>query len=80
MTKFEDVTVVHEDIFGDKYTPNPYGSKINGEWSEALTGIDYLQDNFGKYDTAKEMKENTNSKGYKKYFDWLAEKGKIPKE
>lgn len=63
------------------YAKNPFaGRRKNGEWEEGLVSVDHLNRKFGDYETAEEMKKHTDSEGYKKYFDWLAEKGKIPKD
>jgi hypothetical protein len=57
---------------------NPYAAKWNGEWLEGTISIDFLDDNFGQYGTANEMKNATSSEGLKSYFDYLVEQGKIP--
>ena len=56
---------------------NPYAAKKNNEWLEGTINIDFLNKNFGKYETSTEMKENTNSEGLKKFFDYLVEEDKI---
>ena len=58
---------------------NPYAGKVDGEWVEGQIDIDFLNNNFGEYETATEMKENTDSEGLIMFFDYLVEKGKLPK-
>ena len=58
---------------------NPYQSKIDGEWVEGEISSNFLNNNFGEYKNATEMKNATNSEGLKLFFDYLAEKGDIPK-
>jgi len=40
--------------------------------------IDFLNANFGQYETASEMKAATTSEGLRLFFDWLVEQGKLP--
>lgn len=57
---------------------NPYGGKTEeGKWVEGSISIDFLNENFGQYETATEMKNATESEGLKLFFDWLVEQGKL---
>ena len=58
---------------------NPYAGKLNGNWFKGTIDVDFLNENFGEYKTATKMKEATESEGLKLFFDYLAEKGHIPK-
>ena len=57
---------------------NPYAGKINNKWIEGEISIDFLNDNFGQYETATEMKADTDSEGLTKFFDYLVSEGKLP--
>lgn len=58
----------------------PYAARtVDGVWQPGLISIAALQERFGQYDTASEMKAATDSEGLKLYFDWLADQGKIPR-
>lgn len=59
---------------------HPYAGRYEGEWMEGYVHIDFLNEHFSDYETAEEMKNATDSRGLNKYFDWIAEKGKIPAE
>ena len=65
--------IFEEVIEGQAY--NPYADP-NGK--DGTINIDFLNENFGEYETATEMKQNTKSKGLKKFFDYLVDEGKIP--
>jgi len=67
--------IVKEDPNEKGYTFNPYAGKVNGEWLEGYTSIDFLNKQFGKYETAEQMINATESEGFKLYFTWLKEKG-----
>lgn len=56
---------------------NPYAGEHDNNWKEGLISIDFLNDNFGEYETATEMKNSTNSEGLKKFFDYLVEQRKL---
>lgn len=57
---------------------NPYGGKTEeGKWVEGNISIDFLNETFGQYETATEMKKATTSEGLKLFFDWLVEQGKL---
>lgn len=60
------------------YAYNPYAAKVDGEWKEGGVSIDFLNEHFGQYETAEEMKNATTSEGLKLFFDWLVEQGKLP--
>ncbi len=61
------------------YAYNPYAGKTeDGEWKEGWVSIDFLNEHFGRYNTATEMKNATTSEGLKLFFDWLVEQGKLP--
>lgn len=51
-----------------------------GEWLSGVVSVDWLQEHFGQYETAAEMKAATESEGLRLYFDWLAAQGLIPAE
>jgi hypothetical protein len=75
MTDFKKI--LEEVSEGQAY--NPYaGQDVDGSWIEGTISIDFLNNNFGQYDTSKEMKNATESEGLNLYFDWLVEQGKIP--
>ena len=66
-------------MFSDIPEENPYAAKnSNGEWQKGKTDIGFLEKEFGEYETATEMKNNTTSEGLKKFFDYLAEQEEIP--
>ncbi len=57
---------------------NPYAAKtVDGEWLEGFVDAQFLQDNFGQFNTATEMKNATDSEGLKMFFDYLVEQGKL---
>jgi len=56
---------------------NPYAGRINGEWVEGFISVDFLNNNFGQYSTATEMKNATKSEGLKLFFDYLVQEGKL---
>lgn len=57
----------------------PFGArKANEDWQPGFISTEYLQEHFGHLDTATEMIEATISEGLKLFFQWLADKGKIP--
>ena len=60
---------------------NPYAAREiyenNEEWIEGTISVSFLQDNFGQYSTATEMKSNTEDEGLKLFFDYLVSKGEI---
>ena len=65
-------------IFASDETYNPFAEKISDTWAEGTISIAFLQNNFGQYTTATEMKNATDSEGLRLYFDYLNEQGKIP--
>ena len=56
---------------------NPYAGKSNNKWIEGIISAEFLDYNFGQYETATEMKNATESEGLKKFFDYLVEEGKL---
>ena len=64
---------------GDEYIENPYAGKNldDGTWIDGYTSVQFLNENFGQYSTATEMKGATTSEGLKMFFDYLVEQGKI---
>ncbi len=56
-------------------TINPFAAKKGDDFVEGTVSIDYLNKNFGKFDTANEMIESTNFEGFKLFFAWLKEQG-----
>jgi len=73
---FKKILTEHDDKKNQTY--NPYAGKRSGEWIEGAISLDFLNEKFGEYETATEMKDATNSEGLKKFFDHLVEEGKIP--
>lgn len=73
--------IVKETWFvGSRQTYTPYACKMSdGKWIEGTLSIDFLNTNFGQFETATEMKNATESEGLKLFFDWLVEQGKLPK-
>lgn len=61
------------------YIYTPFGGKKDGKWIDGVLSIEYLNENFGQYETATEMKNATESQGLKLFFDWLVEQGKLQK-
>lgn len=73
-----DFSVLEHDE--NNLTYNPYAAKTeDGEWIEGYISIDFLNEYFGQYETATEMKNATESEGLRLFFDWLVEQGKLPK-
>jgi len=72
MTNFEELLE-----YSNSETYCPYAGKINNEWVEGTISVNYLQENFGQFSTAMEMKNATNSEGLKLFFDYLVSEGKI---
>lgn len=62
----------------DNQIGNPYAAKLNEKWIEGYISAKFLNNNFGEYETAAEMKNATDSEGLKKFFDYLVEQGKLP--
>ena len=60
-----------------KNIKQPFAAKRNEEWIAGKINSEWLNENFGEYETATEMKKNTNSEGLKKFFDYLVEEGKL---
>ncbi len=56
---------------------NPFAGKRDGNWIEGGIDIDFLNNNFGSYDNATDMKANTESEGLRNYFDYLVNEGKL---
>lgn len=69
-------TILEQVDEGQAYSP--YAGKSDDEWIEGTVSIDFLNEHFGKIETATEMKEATTSEGLKLFFDWLVEQEKIP--
>jgi len=65
------------EVLGDPESAfNPYaGQTPEGEWIAGTISIPFLQQHFGQYNTASEMKAATQSEGLKLYFDWLVQQG-----
>lgn len=62
--------------FGEVELKYPYARKsVEGEWVEGTISPKWLQNKFGQYSTAEEMKNATESEGLKLYFDWLKQQG-----
>jgi len=58
---------------------NPFAGRAQeGTWIEGKISVPFLQSHFGHLKTATEMKEATTSEGLKRFFDWLAQEGRIP--
>ena len=57
---------------------NPYSAKKDGKWIEGGVSSEYLNEKYGEFETATEMKKATKSEGLKLFFDYLAEEGHIP--
>lgn len=68
-----DFSVILDHVDGWGY--NPYASIDVGKWVEGQISVDYLNEHYGKYETATKMKNATTSEGLRLYFDWLAEQG-----
>jgi hypothetical protein len=56
---------------------NPFAGKLNDEWLTGTINANFLNSNFGEYNTATEMKNATDSEGLKKFFDYLVEQGEL---
>lgn len=56
---------------------NPFSAKCDNEWIAGQINAEFLQTNFGQFNTATEMKNATESEGLKLFFSYLAEQGKI---
>lgn len=56
---------------------NPYAARVDDEWIQGEININFLNQNFGKYETATEMKNATESDGLKLFFEYLVEEGKL---
>lgn len=56
------------------YVYNPYAGEGDGG-----TLVKYLNEKFSQYETAEEMKGATSSENLKRFFDWLADEGKLPR-
>lgn len=67
--------LVEIDFEGSRYGHNPYAGFYDGEWKDGSIAIDYLNSNFGEFETVEEMKNATESEGLKLYFDWLKSEG-----
>jgi len=69
-------------IFGNEegLIMNPYAGKINEDvqWIQGFISANFLNKNFGQYNTATEMKNATSSEGLKLFFDYLVEQGILP--
>lgn len=64
---------------GEDNIYNPYAGKdVDGNWIEGTTSMGFLNNVFGQYSTATEMKNATTSEGLKLFFDYLVKQGKIP--
>ena len=61
-------------IFADqnREIKNPYAGKTaNNEWLEGTISVDFLNANFGQYETLNECIEATESEGLKLFFEHL---------
>ena len=59
---------------------NPYaGRDKKGNWKEGYTSKEFVDKLINKYETLKKIKENIDSEGLIKFFEYLAKKGEIPK-
>lgn len=59
-------------IVDDKeYLFNPFAGKIEGEWIEGYTSLEFLNANFKNFTKVDDCKNATNSEGLKLYFDYL---------
>jgi hypothetical protein len=56
---------------------NPYAGQVSGDWIDGIINANFLNTNFGEYNTATEMKNATDSEGLKKFFDYLVEQGEL---
>lgn len=66
------------NTISETYILNPYGYKTSdGTWHEGYMSTEFLNNNFGQYKTATEMKNATTSEGLKLFFDYLVERGSI---
>ena len=66
------------EVVEEEQAFNPYAAKDGeGNWEEGSISIDFLNNNFGRFDNATDMKANTDSEGLKKYFDYLVSEGKL---
>ena len=73
-----DFNAILEEVEPD-FAYTPYASKdLEGKWREGFMSISFLNEHFGQYETAEEMKNATTSEGLKLFFDWLVEQGKLP--
>lgn len=61
----------YESETGDKVLLNPFGGKIDGEWFEGETSLNYLQTNFKNCENLDECIESTKSEGLKLFFEYL---------
>ena len=59
----------------DGYVYNPYAAKVNGEWVEGETSLNYLIRKYGEFKTVDELITNAESDGFKKFFEYLKNKG-----
>lgn len=66
---------IKELLVSEGFIKNPFSSKKDGEWTEGVTSIYFLNENFSQYETAKEMVSATESEGLKLFFSWLKEQG-----
>jgi hypothetical protein len=74
-----DFRNILEDITGAGEAYMPYAARDGeGNWIDGFISIDFLNANFGQYETASEMKAATTSEGLRLFFDWLVEQGKLP--
>lgn len=71
---FNTLSVAHDGKIENKYA----GRLDDGTWLTGTIDTNFLNDNFGQFTTATEMKNATTSEGLKLFFDWLAEQGEIP--
>ena len=69
---FNNISNINREI------KNPYAGKDKEDnWIEGTINIDFLNENFGEYETATEMKNATNSEGLIKFFDYLVDEGEL---
>ena len=74
-----DFSTLGLEMIDEDYAYSPFAGKTeDGEWQEGGVSIDFLNEHFGQYETAEEMKNATTSEGLKLFFDWLVEQGKLP--
>jgi len=77
MTSF--IHILADETDADGNVRNPYaGRTSDGDWIDGCVSVEFLQEHFGQYDTATEMKAATTSEGLHLYFDWLVQQGKLP--